>query len=63
MDDGRVLCCEDADQFGRSYKNDCLYVYTPEDDDRGHGNDPDGDDADNPGRSDDAPGRGNGDGN
>lgn len=29
MDDGRVLCCEDADQFGRSYKNDCLYVYTP----------------------------------
>ncbi|ELZ92900.1 hypothetical protein C440_12304 [Haloferax mucosum ATCC BAA-1512] len=31
LDDGRVLCCEDADQFGRSYKNDCLYVYTPED--------------------------------
>lgn len=30
MDDGRVLCCEDADQFGRSYSNDCLYVYTPE---------------------------------
>ncbi|WP_323676309.1 alkaline phosphatase PhoX [Halorubellus sp. PRR65] len=29
MDDGRVLCCEDADQFGRSYKNDCLYVYDP----------------------------------
>ncbi|RDI72287.1 alkaline phosphatase PhoX [Halopelagius longus] len=29
MDDGRVLCCEDADQFGRSYKNDCMYVYTP----------------------------------
>lgn len=66
MDDGRVLCCEDADQFGRSYKNDCLYVYTPEDglgggddpgddddyddDDRGHGNDPDGHDDDNPGR-------------
>ncbi|ELZ79418.1 hypothetical protein C455_07537 [Haloferax larsenii JCM 13917] len=60
LDDGRVLCCEDADQFGRSYKNDCLYVYTPEergrggddgeDHDRGHGNDPDGHDEDNPGR-------------
>ncbi len=30
MDDGRVLCCEDAAQYGRSYPNDCLYVYTPE---------------------------------
>lgn len=30
MDDGRVLCCEDASQYGRSYPNDCLYVYTPE---------------------------------
>ena len=30
LDDGRVLCCEDADQYGRSYPNDCLYVYTPE---------------------------------
>ncbi|MFC4449909.1 alkaline phosphatase PhoX [Halorussus aquaticus] len=30
MDDGRVLCCEDADQYGRSFPNDCLYVYTPE---------------------------------
>ena len=29
MDDGRVLCCEDADTFGRSYSNDCMYVYTP----------------------------------
>jgi len=29
MDDGRVLCCEDADQFGRSYPNDGLYVLTP----------------------------------
>ena len=29
MDDGRVLCCEDADQFGRSYPNDGLYVYEP----------------------------------
>jgi secreted PhoX family phosphatase len=29
MRDGRVLCCEDADQFGRSYPNDCLYVYEP----------------------------------
>ena len=30
MNDGRVLCCEDAAQFGRSYPNDCLYVYTPD---------------------------------
>ncbi|MDY6817444.1 MAG: DUF839 domain-containing protein [Halobacteriales archaeon] len=30
LDDGRVLCCEDADQLGRSYKNDCLYVYDPD---------------------------------
>jgi secreted PhoX family phosphatase len=29
LNDGRVLCCEDADQYGRSYPNDCLYVYTP----------------------------------
>ena len=29
MNDGRVLCCEDADQYGRSYPNDCMYVYTP----------------------------------
>jgi secreted PhoX family phosphatase len=36
MQDGRVLCCEDADQFGRSYSNDCLYVYDPEDE-RGRG--------------------------
>jgi len=33
MDDGRVLCCEDADQFKRSYPNDCLYVYTPDESD------------------------------
>jgi secreted PhoX family phosphatase len=52
MDDGRVLCCEDADQFGRSYSNDCLYVYRPDEDaDRGHGNNNDGNDEDNPGRS------------
>jgi secreted PhoX family phosphatase len=31
LDDGRVLCCEDADQYGRSYPNDALYVYTPAD--------------------------------
>lgn len=30
MDDGRVLCCEDADQLGRSYPNDALYVYQPD---------------------------------
>ena len=29
LEDGRVLCCEDADQYGRSYPNDCMYVYTP----------------------------------
>jgi secreted PhoX family phosphatase len=29
--DGRVLLCEDADQLGRSYPNDGLYVYTPSD--------------------------------
>jgi secreted PhoX family phosphatase len=43
MDDGRVLCCEDADQFRRSYPNDCLYVYTPDDGDEA--NEPDGRDA------------------
>ena len=32
LDDGRVLYCEDADQYGRSYPNDCLYVYTPDED-------------------------------
>ncbi|QLH76966.1 DUF839 domain-containing protein [Halosimplex rubrum] len=31
MEDGRVLCCEDADQLGRSYSNDCLYVFADED--------------------------------
>lgn len=25
-----MLCYEDAAQYGRSYPNDCLYVYTPE---------------------------------
>jgi secreted PhoX family phosphatase len=30
MENGKVLCCEDADQLGRSYKNDGLYVYDPE---------------------------------
>ncbi|AUV83870.1 cell surface protein [Salinigranum rubrum] len=30
MDDGRVLCCEDGfAESGRSYPNDCLYVYQP----------------------------------
>jgi secreted PhoX family phosphatase len=64
MDDGRVLCCEDADQFSRSYPNDCLYVYTPDGSDgdgdgtetddaddiyQGPGDDDDGDDTDNDG--------------
>jgi secreted PhoX family phosphatase len=44
MDDGRVLCCEDADQLGRSYPNDCLYVFTPEDLDTGGAGD--GEDSD-----------------
>jgi hypothetical protein len=57
MNDGRVLLCEDADQLNRSYPQDNLWVYNPEDDirgdhDRGHGNDDDGDDEDNPGRGD-----------
>ncbi|MFB6125840.1 MAG: alkaline phosphatase PhoX [Halolamina sp.] len=30
LDDGRVLCCEDADQLGRSYPNDGLYVFDPD---------------------------------
>jgi secreted PhoX family phosphatase len=30
LQNGKVLCCEDADKFNRSYPNDCLYVYTPE---------------------------------
>jgi secreted PhoX family phosphatase len=29
MDDGRVLLCEDADQLGRSYPNDGLWVFEP----------------------------------
>ncbi|MFB6243090.1 MAG: alkaline phosphatase PhoX [Halobaculum sp.] len=29
MPDGRVLLCEDADQLGRSYPNDGMYVYEP----------------------------------
>src|SRR5699024_6765940 len=62
MNDGRVLCCEDADQFSRSYPNDCLYVYTPDGSDsngaetddaddiyQGPGDDDDGDDTDNDG--------------
>jgi secreted PhoX family phosphatase len=53
LEDGRVLCCEDADQFGRSYKNDCLYVYTPDEDaDHGRGNTDDGDDGDDSGSDD-----------
>jgi len=55
LEDGRVLCCEDADQFGRSYKNDCLYVYTPDEDaDHGQGNTDDGDDGDDSGSDDDS---------
>jgi len=68
MDDGRVLCCEDADQFGRSYSNDCLYVYEPAENDfperptehpgRGRGGTGGADDA--PGRPAEHPGRGRG---
>lgn len=52
LEDGRVLLCEDASQYNRTYPNDGLWVYEPEDvdRDRGHGTD-EGDDEDNPGRS------------
>jgi hypothetical protein len=33
LNDGRVICSEDADQYGRSYPNDCMYIYTPDDSD------------------------------
>lgn len=56
MDDERVLCCEDADQLGRSYSNDCLYVYQPEETDCSHGNN-DGWDDDNSGNGNDNPSR------
>ena len=32
LNDGRVICSEDADQYGRSYPNDCMYIYTPDED-------------------------------
>ncbi|MFB6102927.1 MAG: alkaline phosphatase PhoX [Haloplanus sp.] len=60
MDDGRVLVCEDADDpvegVNRTYPQDNLWVYNPadesqSDENRGHGNDADGTDEDNPGRS------------
>jgi hypothetical protein len=32
MDDGRVLCLEDGfAESNRSYPNDCVYVFEPED--------------------------------
>jgi secreted PhoX family phosphatase len=40
LEDGRVLCCEDADQLGRSYPNDGLYVFRPEDLNPGAGTSP-----------------------
>lgn len=46
MDDGRVLCCEDAAQFGRSYPNDCLYIYTPDEDDERNEDDAKGQEGD-----------------
>jgi secreted PhoX family phosphatase len=61
MEDGRVLCCEDADQFGRSYKNDCLYVYTPEEqlNQPGNGNS-DGNNDNGTGRNSNSGNAGNG---
>jgi len=59
MDDGRVLCCEDADQYGRSYPNDCLYVYTPEDDEN-EADDGDGEDDGDSDGDDHAEADGNG---
>ncbi|GAA0286371.1 hypothetical protein GCM10009000_121920 [Halobacterium noricense] len=53
MDDGRVLCCEDADQFSRSYPNDCMYVFDPADRQSGGDDNPGrgrGNDESNPGR-------------
>jgi secreted PhoX family phosphatase len=58
MADGRVLCCEDADQFGRSYSNDCLYVFEPADSAPGNS-----ENASGRGNSGDNPGNGNGSGN
>ncbi len=59
MDDGRVLCCEDADQLGRTYSNDCLYVYEPNGNsgpgrgrDGGRGSDDEDDDGNGNGRGD-----------
>ncbi|WP_089877547.1 alkaline phosphatase PhoX [Halogeometricum limi] len=60
MRDGRVLCCEDG--FGgpaRSYPNDGLYVYEPEDPDDGDG---DGDENGQDDGNDDEDGQGNGNG-
>ncbi|WP_330633083.1 alkaline phosphatase PhoX [Halocatena halophila] len=57
MDDGRVLCCEDADQLGRSYSNDCLYVFEPDEDGGHHGPPWSGDHPEHPPWDDDHPGR------
>ncbi|WP_267641310.1 alkaline phosphatase PhoX [Haloarchaeobius amylolyticus] len=59
MDDGRVLCCEDADQFGRSYSNDCLYVFEPEEESPGKCPESPGNGPKNSG-SDENPGNGKG---
>ncbi|WP_248895937.1 alkaline phosphatase PhoX [Haloplanus halobius] len=59
MDDGRVLCCEDADQFSRSYPNDCMYVFDPaEDASRGRSSEAPGQSGDAPGQGGGNPGRG-----
>lgn len=40
LDDGRVLLCEDADQYRRTYPNDGLWVYDPATDCDRDGDDP-----------------------
>jgi len=59
LEDGRVLCCEDADQYNRSYPNDCMYVYTPPEYGQDEG---EGSDGEENGNGENA-GNGNGNGN
>ncbi|MFC4358601.1 alkaline phosphatase PhoX [Halobium salinum] len=68
LEDGRVLCCEDADQYNRTYPNDCLYVYTPPEyeggeDEGDDGNGSPGDGNSNPGNGNPGNGKGKGNGN
>jgi secreted PhoX family phosphatase len=42
LEDGRVLLCEDASQYNRTYPNDGLWVYEPPDCNRGRDSGDDG---------------------